>query len=478
LSQLVTVKPITIKQGLLFALLLASAVFLTGCLVGPNYKRPAVNAPQTYRGPDSTAANANTESLGNAKWWTIFDDPTLQSLIKTALAQNFDVRVAATRVLQAREQVIITRADQFPSLSGVLQDNGLRSPPLGGGFPTFTYNAVELGLSASWTPDFWGRYRRATERDRATLLSTEWAQKAVVSSLVASVASAYFQLRLLDLQLDISKRTLASRQDSLKITQALVDGGSSPLTDQRQSEQLVETAAAAIPDLERQIQQEENAINLLLGQNPGPVPRGKPLTEQSLLATIPTGLPSALLERRPDIQEAEQNLVAANAQIGVARAQYFPNITLTALGGIQSGGLSTLFRGTSRAWTYAGSATQPIFTAGKLGANLRMAEAQQQQFLLTYQQTIQQAFRDVSNALIAYQKNREFREHEERLVAAARDASDLSHTRYQGGVTSYLEVLTNETNYFSAELSLAAARLNERLALVQTYNSLGGGWDQ
>lgn len=467
------------NRRLPFLLLLVAAFLQTACLVGPNYKRPQVNVPTAYRGPDGAAAGTAAEkSLGDEKWWSVFQDEQLQKLIRTALQQNYDLRIAATHVMQAQAQLAATRADQFPTISGVVQDNGLRSPPLGGGFPTFTYNSIQLGLSAAWNPDFWGKYRRATEGARAELLANQWAQKAVVSSLVANVASSYFALRELDLQLEISQRTLAARQQSLQLTTKLVDGGAAPVTDERQAQELVETAAAAIPDIERQIQQQENAITTLLGENPGSITRGRALIDQPLPDTIPPGLPSALLERRPDIREAEQRLIAANAQIGVARAAFFPDISLTALGGLQSGSLTTLFRGSSRAWSYTGSATQPIFTAGRLKANLRLSEAQEQEAVLSYQQSIQQAFRDVSNALVGYQKYRVARTHEEALTAAAKDASDLSHTRYQGGATSYLEVLTSETNYYSAELNLAAARFNERLALVQVYGALGGGWQE
>ena len=463
----------------LFAAVLIGALLQTACLVGPNYQKPKINAPPAYRGPDNTpAGDAAERSLGDEKWWAVFKDEQLQKLIRLALQQSFDLRLAAARVELARAQVVVARSNQFPSISGVGEDTGTRTPPLGGGFPSFTYNALEAGISGSWDIDFWGKYRRATEAARANLLSTEWGRRAVVGSLVSNVASAYFELRLLDLQLEISRRTLASRKESLQLTSTLVNGGASPLTDQRQAEQLVETAAASIPDLERQIQQQENAINILLGQNPGVVPRGLALTEEEIPLTVPVGLPSRLLARRPDIEEDEQNLIAYNAEIGVARAAFFPDVQLTGLFGVESASLTTLFRGASRAWNYTGSGTQPIFEAGRLRGNLEIAQAQRTQALLSYQQAIQGAFRDVSNALIAFRKYRDFREHEERLVAAAKDASDLSHMRYQGGVTSYLEVLTNETNYFSAELNLAAARLNERLAFVQLYNALGGGWEQ
>lgn len=416
--------------------------------------------------------------MGDAEWWTIFQDPELQKLIRAALDRSYDVRIAAARVMEARSQVTITRSSQFPAVNGGPLATGERTPVIAGGFPSFSYAAIEAALSVSWDIDFWGKYRRETEAARANLLGADWARKAVISSLVANVATAYFQLRELDLQLDISKRTLAARQDSLKLTQTLADGGAVSLVDVRQTEQLVETASAAIPDLERQVAQEENQIEILLGENPGPVTRGLPLTEQPLPAEVPAGIPSRLLERRPDIREAEQRLIAANANIGAARAAFFPDVSLTALAGVESASLTTLFRGPARTWTWTAQATEPIFDAGKIRANYRLAQQEQNEALLSYEQTIQKAFGDVSNALIAYRKYREELEHQERLVTAARSATDLSRIRYQGGAASYLEVLTNDTNAFSAELNLAAVRLGENVALVQIYNSLGGGWEQ
>jgi multidrug efflux system outer membrane protein len=459
-----------------FFLTIVCALVLCGCLKGPNYSRPTVDVPAAYHGQDNAAASA--ESLGNAKWWTVFEDQELQKLMRVALEQNFDVRIAATRVLQATESVAIARSNQYPTLAGGVLVTGERIPAVGGAATT-TYNIPELGVSGSWDVDFWGKYRRLTEAARADLMATEWARRAVINGLVSSVASAYFDLRELDLELEISRRTLASREDSLQLTRTLVDGGAAPLSDQRQAEQLVETAAAAIPDLERAIAQQENAINILLGRNPGvAIARGLSLSDQPIPQAPPAGIPSALLARRPDIGQAEQNLIAANARIGVARAAFFPVISLTGIGGIASGALTTLFRGASRAWNYTGSLMEPIFTKGRLNANLRLVEAQREQALLQYQQAIQQSFRDVSDALIAYQKLHEFRAHREKLLAAARDASQLSRMRYQGGATSYLEVLTNETNYYSAEVGAAGAILRERLALVQLYNALGGGWEQ
>jgi multidrug efflux system outer membrane protein len=331
---------------------------------------------------------------------------------------------------------------------------------------------------AAWELDFWGKYRRATEAARANLLASEWARQEVIRTIVANVSSSYFQLRALDLELEISKRTLESRRESLRLTQALADRGSTSLLDVRQAEQLVFTAGAEVPALEQQIEEEENLISTLLGKNPGDVPRGQKLTEQGQPPEVPPGLTSSLLERRPDVRQAEEELIAANAQIGVARAAYFPQISLSGSGGFQSAALTNLFSGPAGTWNFGASLAQPIFTAGKLRSNVRLAEAQQQTALLFYQQTIQGAFRSVSDALIAYRKSREFRAQEELLFQSAQDAAHLSHLRYNGGVTGYLEVLTNETNSFSAELALVQARLNELLALVQLYEALGGGWQQ
>jgi multidrug efflux system outer membrane protein len=456
----------------------ALALCFAGCTVGPNYKRPSVDTPSVYRAdPAATAATPSPESLGDAKWWTVFQDEQLQALIRTAVLKNFDARIAATRVLQAQAQLGITRADQFPTLGAGADLNSTRNPktPL---FTSYQVNSGTVSLSAAWELDFWGKYRRATEAARANLLASEWGRRAVISTLVSDVASAYFQLRALDLELEISRSTLTSRQDSLKLQQALEQNGSVSLVDVRQSEQLVYTAAETVPDLERRIQQQENLINSLLGQNPGSVLRGLPLIDQPHAPTVPVGLPSALLERRPDIRQAEQTLIAANAQIGVARAAYFPDISLTALGGFQSDALVRLFSGPAGLWNFGPALTQPIFTAGKIHSNVKLVEAQEQQALLTYQQTIQQSFHDVSDALIAYQKDREFREQQEFLTASAEDAQRLAEIRYKSGVTSYLEVLTNDTNYFSAELNLAQARLNELTDLVHLYNALGGGWEQ
>lgn len=465
------------KRRLAATICTALSLILGGCTVGPNYSRPRVPAPPSYRGPDNTAVSSTgPDALGAEQWDTMFKDPVLQDLIRQALAHNFDLQVAASRVLQAQEHVTITRSNQFPTVGLGPNVSGTRSPGIPGIFPAYSYLADALNASVAWNVDFWGRYRRATEAARANLRATVWGRRAIRASVVESVATAYFELREYDLEFDIAKQTLQSRQESLKLAQTLEQGGATSLVDVRQAEQLVEQAAAAVPQIEQSRQQTENQIRLLLGQTPGEVQRGLPITAQATSATVPAGLPSQLLERRPDIQEAESNLVAANAQIGVARAQLFPQISLTGSAGLESIGLHNLFTWSSRSWNWTASATQPIFNAGALRANVRAAQAQQQQAVATYQQSIVTAFREVSDSLIALEKLRNYRSHEEALARAAKDATDLARMRYQGGATSYLEVLTNDTNYFSAQIGLARAQLAERLAFVQLYNALGGGW--
>jgi outer membrane protein, multidrug efflux system len=489
--------------------LITPILFSCGCTLGPNYKRPIVDVPAAYRGapmqeraqaqntslqtpnsaetpssrgsqaannPPEQASSSPEQSFGDQKWWEVFQDPQLQDLTRTALKQNYDVRIAATRILQAQAQLGITRANQLPTVNVGTAALDTRFPQTKVSPETETnFNAV--GASFAWELDFWGKYRRATESARANLLATEWGRRAVISTLVSEVAAAYFQLRAYDLQLEISRRTLDSRQESLKLTRTLADGGEDTQLDVRQAEQLVATAAEEIPDLERRIQQQENFISTLLGNNPGPIVRGMKLTEQPHLPEVPSGIPSRLLERRPDIRAAEAQLIAANAQIGVAKAAYFPDIALTANAGFVSSALSSLFTGPAGAWNFGGGLVQPIFAGGRIRSGVRLAEARKQELVLTYQETIQQAFRGVSDSLVGYQKDREYREHQEELVVAARDAARLSELRYRGGVTNYLEVLTNETNAFSAELGLAQAQLNELLALVDIYRNLGGGWE-
>jgi multidrug efflux system outer membrane protein len=463
--------------------LLIAACLTAGCTVGPRYRRPPVAVPGSYRGtgaepaPQPQIAAPQAISLADQKWWDVFQDEQLRTLIRTALQQNYDLRIAASHVLEAQAQLGITRADQFPAVNAGAAISDVRAAQ-SKFLPAFEASTGQVNASAVWELDFWGKYRRATEAARANLLASQWARQEIVSTLVANVAAAYFQLRALDLQLEISRRTFDSRQESLRLTRILADGGATSLLDVRQAEQLVFTASAEIASLQQQIEQQENFLSILLAQSPGDVPRGQSLTEQRQPPEVPPGLPSELLERRPDIRQAEEQVIAANAEIGIARAAYFPQISLSGTAGFQSSALSNLFTGPAGAWSFGASLTQSIFTAGRLRSGVRLAEARQHTALLVYQQSIQSAFRGVSDALVAYRKTREFRVQEELLFQSAQDSARLSHMRYTGGVTGYLEVLTNETNAFSAELAVVQARQNELLALVQLYDALGGGWQQ
>ena len=447
-------------------------VLAAGCMAGPDYKRPAVQAPPSYRGG---AERGDAASLADEDWAQVFPDPALAGLMRTALAQNQDVLIAAARIEQAEAQLGITRADQLPAVTLGLAAGRERLAATSV-TPAITTSLFQGNVSASWELDFWGKFRRATQAARADLLAAEWNRQAVITSLIASVAGAYYQLLELDLQLEISKRTLTSRQESLGLTRLQESQGAVSLLDVRQAEQLVYNAAQTIIDIERRTEQQENFISVLLARNPGPIPRGRKLTEQPHDPVVPAGLPSSLLQRRPDIQLEEARLIAANARIGVARAAFFPSISLTGGGGVQSAALTDLFKGPSGAWNFFASLTQPIFAGGRLSSGVKLAEAQQKEALIVYQQTIQQAFREVSDALVAYRKNREFREQQELLADSTRDALGLAEQRYRGGAASYLEVLDGNTRTFAAELGLAQAQLNELLALVQLYNALGGGW--
>jgi outer membrane protein, multidrug efflux system len=473
-------------------------VFVAGCKLGPNYQRPQVDVPGGYRGapplepaqPQQNSSQlaqqsaqqktpqSSEQSFGDQKWWEVFQDPQLQDLIRTALKQNYDVRIAATRILEAQSIVGIARGAQLPSVYAGTSAAGERSPRQKNLPPEYETSSNAVNASLVWDLDFWGKYRRATEAARANLLASEWARRQVMSTLVSDIAAAYFELRAEDLQLEIAKRTLASRQESLQLTRTLADGGSGTMMDVRQAEELVSVAAETIPDLERRIQQQENLISTLLGNNPGPIARGMKLTEQPHLPEVPAGIPSTLLERRPDIRAAEAQLMEANALIGVAKAAYFPDITLTATSGFQSSSLTSLFKGPAGMWNFGGTVSQPIFAGGRITSNVHLTEQRKEEMVLTYQQTIQQAFHGVSDSLVAYQKNREFREHQQDLVISAQDAAQLSEVRYRGGATNYLEVLTNETNAFDAELGLAQAQANELLSLVDIYRDLGGGWEE
>lgn len=453
-------------------------ILLSGCTVGPNYKRPQVPVAPAFRGADSAeVTTANKASLGDENWARVFREPELQNLIRTALENNYDVRIAAQRVLEQQAQLRVTHSQEFPTLSVGGTGIGAELPDsLSKSIGSSLY-AGSFNLSAAWTPDFWGLYRRQTEAARAQLLAQVWAQRAVRMTLVEQVASSYIQLRALDRQLDIAKQTLAVRRQSVELTRRLADGGSAPLSDLREAEELQYTASSQIPQLEEQIQQQENGLRLLLGETPGSIA----YTDDDALApppqNLPVGLPSRLLERRPDILEAEQQLITANARIGVARAQFFPQLSISASGGVGGDQWSNLFDPGGHTIYGLGSLTQPIFEGGKLRGQLQLSEHEKEEMVLNYQKTIAGAFRDVSNALIALDKTRDAREQQTLLVAAAQDATRLARMRYQGGATSYLEVLTTDSNLFSAQLNLVNAQEGEALSLVQLYEALGGGWD-
>jgi multidrug efflux system outer membrane protein len=456
------------------------ALFASGCLLGPDYRRPAVTAPEQFRGA-SPAISPDKQSIADLKWFEVFRDDELQELIRTALAQNYDLRDAVARVDTARANLGITQADQYPNFGIGADVSAIESSRRGqftipnGASRERTFSTIFLNLF-TFEIDIWGRLRRATEAARADLLGADWNRKAVVTTLIGDVASAYFNLLELDLELTIAKNTLVAREESLRLIRTQLQGGIGTLLDVRQGEQLVYTAAQVIPNVEREIEQTENQLSFLLGHNPGAITRSHLLTDQQTPPEVPAGLPSELLERRPDIQAAEQSLVAANALIGVAKAAYFPQVTLTGEFGYQSTALSRLFSGSRRIWSFIPQVTQPIFTAGRIGSGVELAEAQQRSALAQYEKAIQAGFRDVADSLVQYQRVREVRAQRELLVGALQDRKRLAYLRYRGGVDTMLNALTADQDLFVAEVSLAQSRLDELLSLVQVYKALGGGW--
>ncbi len=464
------------KIALWWVLVMASGV-LAGCMVGPNYHRPAVQTPTSFRDLSENAqVTAQAASYADLPWWQVFQDAKLQELIRTALKQNYDLQIATERINAARAQLAITRSNLFPQVQGNANFSGGKES----NFQTKS-NFLTLAGDAAFQLDFFGRLRRANEAARAQLLATEDARQTVILTLVSDVASDYFTLLQLDLQLQITRETVNTQTDSVKLTKLRLDRGVATKLDVLQAQQVLDSANAQIPDLERQIAQEEDAISILLGNYPQAVPRGLTLVEQSLPPEVPPGLPSALIERRPDIREAEQNLVTANAEIGVAKAQFFPQISLTGSGGGafgRSSAFSSLMSTQLGIWSYGAQVSQPIFTGGALRGNLKLAESEHQQVLIAYQQAIQRAFGDVSDSLIGYQKFHQVRLRQQDTVADLQESVRLSTLRYTGGTTTYLEVLDGQRSLFSAELTLAQARGTEYQSLVQLYRALGGGWQQ
>ena len=452
-----------------------------GYAFGQKYQRPQVPTPKEFRA--DPAAQPDPQTLADMKWFELFKDEKLQELIREALANNYDLREAVSRIDAARANYGIVRSNQFPTIvaSGeVITQRNSRSGQFDVPEPIKrdrSWGNLLLNL-LSFELDIWGRVRKATAAAKADLLATEEARRAVITTLIGDVATAYFNLRELDYELEISHRTLTSRQESLRIISLRQQNGVATMLEVRQAQELVYDATEVIPDLEKSIQQTENFLSFLTGRNPGAIERGLSLTEHVIPPAVPPGLPSDLIERRPDIRAAENSLIAANARIGVAKAEYFPRISLTAFLGYESGQLTSLFSGSRSVWGLAGQFSQPIFTAGRLKNNVRFTQAERDFLLTDYQKTIQGAFREVSDSLIAYQKVQEVRTQRALLVDTLRDRSRLSYLRYTGGVATLLDALDADRSLFEAERSLALARRDELVSVVQLYKSLGGGWQQ
>ena len=438
-----------------------------------------VKTPDKFRGDVIVSQN----SIGDLKWFEVFKDPELQELIRTAMVQNYDLRTAGARINAARANLGLARSEQFPQFeasadltSTRVSRNGQVALPSQSGQKR-TFGSVLLNL-LTFEIDVWGRLRNQTKAARADLRATEEDRKAVMTTVVGDVAANYFSLLELDSQLDIARRTLATRENSLQLIKARQSGGLATMLDVRQAEELVYLASQTVPDTERAIEQTENQISLLLGNNPGPITRGKPLAQQEEIPAVPAGLPSSLLERRPDIRAAEESLAAQRALVSAAKAAYFPRISLTGFLGFQSNQLSSLFSGPARAWTFVPQVTQPLFTGGRLKSNVRFARAEQEAALVAYQQTIQNAFREVSDALVQYRKVKEIRIQQELLVTTLQDRSRLAYARYEGGVDTLLNALDSDRDLFNAELNLTQTKRDELISVVQLYKALGGGWQQ
>jgi multidrug efflux system outer membrane protein len=442
-------------------------------------QRPQVQTPGVFRG--DTATQPDRQSLADLKWFEIFKDEKLQDLINNALSNNYDLREAVARIDAARANLGITRSEQFPTIaagSDVINQRQSRSSAFDLPSPIQrdrSFGSVLLNL-LTFEIDIWGRLRKQTAAARADLLATEEARRVILTTLISDVATAYFGLRELDFELDISRRTLASRQESLRLIRLRQQRGVATMLEVRQAEELVYDAGEVIPALEQGITQTENFLSYLTGRNPGGIARGLSLTEHQVPPTVPAGLPSDLIERRPDIRSAENSLIAASARIEVAKKEYFPRISLTSFLGYESGQLTSLFSGSRNIWTLGGQVAQPIFTGGRIKSNIRLTQAERDFLLVDYQKTVQSAFREVSDSLIAYQKVKEVRTQRAFLVETLRDRSRLSYLRYTGGVATLLDALDADRELFEAERSLALARRDELLSVVQLYKALGGGW--
>ena len=457
------------------AVLALSLLLAPACKLGPGYKRPPIVTPDHWR--EIETAESNT--IANTPWWELFQDEQLKQLIQTAINENKDLKIAVERITEARALYGFTRADQYPRL-----DLGAISGGLGTSSGSLTHTPEgtsvketdihALGVDLAWELDFFGRLRRATEAQRAEMLATEEARRSVVIALVADVARAYMELRSLDLSLEVGRRTLDSRREYMELARVRFEGGVTSELDWRQSEAEYHRIQALLHDLERQVAQKENELSVLLGHNPEARARGRRLDEQPLPVEIPAGLPSALLERRPDIRVAEQQLVAANARIGEAKALLYPQISLTGSYGFASTELDELFSVPS--WFIFAKLTQPIFNAGKNRRRVEVAESRKQQAIYAYEQTILQAFREVEDSLVAHRKAGEQRDSQGKRVTAERKVLELAELRYRGGVASYLEVLDAQRSLFNAELEEIQSMNDHLVTLIRLYKALGGGW--
>jgi NodT family efflux transporter outer membrane factor (OMF) lipoprotein len=454
-------------------------LLLSGC-IGPPYRRPDVSVPLDYRGNAPTAGVPGAPgSLGELRWQDLIHDEELSKLIREAVDHNYDVQIAAARVLEARAQLTVARSARLPSVNAQAGYNNLRTSVSTGGLgpgESAESDFTNLSASLSWQLDLWGQIRNASAAARASLLASVEARRVVLQTLLSDVASAYFMLRDLDLELEITRHTLKLRQDSLELVQLRVDNGYSAEIDLRQAEVLVKSARTALVSLELQNEQTENQLAILLGRNPGPIVRGRSLLEQELAPTVPPGLPSTLLDRRPDIRQAEQQLIANHALVAVAKAAFFPTISLTASTGFESSALLQLLKTANSTWLLNPAANLPIFNAGAIRAAVRIAQAQRQEALLAYQQTMHRAFREVADALVGCRKLAELRTQQEGLVESLRLSVEVSDLRYKGGVTSYLEYLDSERQLLDAQLQLVQIRREELTNVVALYVSLGGGW--
>ena len=450
------------------------AISLAGCMIGPDYRRPAVDTPPAWRLTETGA-----KDLANTAWWSQFNDPVLNELISIAVKENKDLQIAAARIEEYSGRYGFTRADLFPQVGASAEFNRERFSESGAnafpqGYKT-TYDTFLVNLNTSWEIDIWGRIRRSTEAARADLLASEEGRRTVMLSLVSSVASSYINLRDLDKQLEIANSTLKLRGESYKIFKDRFDGGVISELDLSQSKSLYDEALATIPQFEKSIEQQENGLSLLLGRNPGTIKRGLTI-DQLALPEVPAGIPSDILTRRPDIRQAEDNIIAANARIGAAKAAYFPSISLTGFLGFASVDLTDLFKGPSRVWQYSAPITAPIFTAGKISGQVKAAEATQKQALITYQQSIQTAFREVDDALVDQNRTREQLKAQASQVEALKKYYELACLRYDNGYTSYIEVLDAERSLFSAQLSYTQNQNVLHQALINLYKAMGGGW--